>query len=229
VPMFVDRSEVQHSRHAKIACAQCHTGANPADVRPCRTLTTKVDCSICHAEIVNTYKTSTHGQLAAKGSADAPGCADCHGTHGILGHLQTESRTYARNIPTLCGKCHRTGEKAALRYGGTEKLIVESYIESIHGKGLLQSGLVVTATCVDCHTSHGELPHTDPASSVFPANVAKTCAQCHRGIYEQFEASIHSPAVSKSKEKLPVCADCHSAHQIGRTDRADFRMEIMNQ
>jgi nitrate/TMAO reductase-like tetraheme cytochrome c subunit len=88
---------------------------------------------------------------------------------------------------------------------------------------------VVTATCVDCHTAHGELPKSDPASSVNPANVSQTCAKCHRGIYEQFSNSIHSPIVSKSKERLPGCADCHSAHTIGRTDRQDFRLEIMTQ
>ena len=229
VSMHVDRAEIQASKHSKIACAQCHAGADPAEVRPCKTITNKVDCSTCHPEVVTTYRSSTHGQLAAKGSSDAPVCADCHGTHGVTDHRSTDSKTYARNIPALCGRCHRTGEKAAVRYTGSETEIVESYVESIHGKGLLRSGLVVTATCVDCHTAHGELPHTDPASSVHPTNVATTCAQCHRGIYEQFESSIHSPKVSDSKEELPVCADCHSAHHIGRTDRPDFRLEIMDQ
>jgi cytochrome b subunit of formate dehydrogenase len=193
-------------------------------------VTSKVDCSVCHAEVVATYNRSTHGQLAAKGSPDAPRCVDCHGTHGVQGRNQTASRTYPRNVPTLCGDCHRAGGKAAVRYTGPQRQVVESYVESIHGKGLLQSGLVVTATCVDCHTAHGELPKQDALSSVNPGNVAETCAQCHRGIYDQFAASVHSPAVSKrTKEPLPTCADCHSAHQIERTDRRDFRLEIMSQ
>jgi cytochrome b subunit of formate dehydrogenase len=229
VSMYVDHAQLKDSRHAKIACAQCHTGANPSEVRPCRTVAPRVDCSICHAEVVSTYQKSTHGQLAAKGSPDAPACADCHGTHAMRGRVQTDSRTYARNIPNLCGQCHRAGEKAAVRYRGEQTEVVEHYVESIHGKGLLQSGLVVTATCVDCHSAHGELPHADPGSTVHRANIATTCAQCHRGIYEQFEASIHSPAVSKSKKKLPVCSDCHSAHTIERTDKEDFRLSIMSQ
>lgn len=62
------------------------------------------------------------------------------------------------------------------------------------------------------------------------ANIAGTCAKCHRGIYEQFEASVHSPTFSKkNKEKLPVCSDCHSSHTIGRTDTEGFRLTIMNQ
>lgn len=229
VSMFVDTTDLQHSRHAKIACAQCHTGITPSKMRPCATVIPKVDCSTCHAEVVSTYQRSTHGQLAAKGSPDAPECADCHGTHGIKGRAEVDSRTYPRNIPTLCGDCHRTGNRAAVRYKGEEKNILEHYEESIHGKGLLKSGLVVTATCADCHTAHGELPAKDPASSVNPANVVSTCAQCHRGIAEQFSESVHSPTHTKTKEKLPTCADCHTSHSINRADLQNFRLTIMNQ
>jgi cytochrome b subunit of formate dehydrogenase/uncharacterized protein with PIN domain len=229
VQLFVMADDLQHSRHQKIACAQCHTGATPSAMRPCSTVIPKVDCSTCHADVMQTWQRSTHGTLAAKGSPDAPGCVDCHGTHGILGKVEVASRTYPKNVPALCGSCHRTGNKAALRYKGTQTEILEHYEESIHGKGLLESGLVVTATCADCHSAHGELPKSDPASTVNPANVALTCGKCHRGIYEQFSNSIHSPFVSRSTDKLPVCSDCHTAHTIGRTDKEGFRLNIMNQ
>ncbi|MBI5709261.1 MAG: hypothetical protein HZC42_03025 [Candidatus Eisenbacteria bacterium] len=227
--MFVDHAELLGSRHQKIACAQCHSGAQPSKTRACATITRRVDCSVCHAEVVDTYRKSTHGQLAAKGSPDAPVCRDCHGTHGTLGHLQSDAPTYSQHVPNLCGRCHRAGQKAAVRYRGPEKLVVEHYVESIHGKGLLESGLTVTATCVDCHTSHGELPHQDPASSVNRANVARTCAQCHRGIYELYANSVHAPGATRTKKPLPTCSDCHSAHTIRRTDREDFRLNIMTQ
>ena len=132
---------------------QCHTGGDPADAtRPCRTMVAKVDCSICHAEVVDQYRESTHGQLAAQGSPDAPACGDCHSAHGTLGKNDSNSPTFSRNVPALCAKCHRTGQKAAVRYKGTQQQIVENYLESIHGKGLLQGGLTVTANCADCHT-----------------------------------------------------------------------------
>lgn len=229
VSMFVDVNQVQHSRHAKIACSQCHTGATPSKMRPCETVIPKVDCSSCHAEIAATYQRSIHGQLNAKGSPDAPECRDCHGTHGIQGHLDVNSPTFARNVPTLCGECHRTGHKAAVRYKGPEKNILENYEESIHGRGLLKSGLVVTATCADCHTAHGELPAKDPESSVNPKHVVETCAKCHRGVAEQFEASVHWPGNTHTKKKLPTCADCHTAHSINRADLKNFRLTIMSQ
>ena len=61
------------------------------------------------------------------------------------------------------------------------------------------------------------------------ANIAETCAQCHRGIYELYTASVHSPNVTHTGKPLPVCADCHSAHSIERTDLSDFRLNIMDQ
>ena len=124
---------------------------------------------------------------------DAPLCQDCHSPHGTLGKLDSASPTYSRNVPALCAKCHQDGHKAAVRYTGKQDHIVEHYRESIHGKGLLEAGLTVTANCADCHTPHHELPGRDPRSSVNRANIAETCAQCHRGIYELFTASVHSP------------------------------------
>jgi cytochrome b subunit of formate dehydrogenase len=227
----VSADTLAHSRHARVACIQCHTNCSPSLLRPCATTTERVDCSVCHAQVVDQYKTSTHGKLAAMESPDAPTCRDCHGTHGIMGKAESGSPTYPRNIPALCGRCHRIGQKAAVRYSGPEQGAVEHYKESIHGKGLLESGLTVTATCANCHTAHGELPAADPASTVNPKNVAKTCAQCHRGIYELFTNSVHSPTITKVKgdQKLPTCDNCHTAHGIQRTDATDFKLTIMTQ
>ncbi|HLJ46763.1 MAG TPA: cytochrome c3 family protein [Bryobacteraceae bacterium] len=229
VSLFVKQDDLEHSRHSQKACVQCHTGGTPSDTRPCRTITEKVDCSICHADQVAQYKGSTHGKLFAQGSPDAPACNDCHTPHKVLSRNDPNSATFSRNVPNLCASCHRSGQKAALRYRGTEEHIVESYRDSVHGKGLLESGLTVTANCADCHTAHGELPANDPQSSVNRANVAKTCAKCHRGIFDLFEASVHSPQVTHTDKKLPVCSECHTAHGIERTDRADFRLHIMDQ
>ena len=227
--MFIDSSEVHDSIHDKVACAQCHSGVSPIQKRPCATITSKVDCSVCHAEVVAIYRTSTHGELSSKGDGNAPICQDCHGIHGIRGQKDLRSSTFPTNVPNLCAKCHREGEKAAVRYQGESHNIIKNYTMSIHGKGLLKSGLVVTAMCTDCHTPHHELPADNPESTVHDRNVAKTCAQCHNGIYEKFNQSIHSPEVSKSDKELPSCKTCHSSHTISRTDQKDFKFQIINQ
>jgi len=227
--MYVNEDAIEHSRHSRIACAQCHTGGTPSHVRPCETMPDKVDCSICHAEVVTQYNGSVHGKLAAAGSPDAPACKDCHDPHATKSRNEVDSPTFPRNVPNLCGGCHRAGQKAAVRYRGKQTNIVENYLDSVHGKGLVESGLTVTANCADCHSAHGELPASDPKSTVNRANVARTCGKCHRGIYDQFTASVHSPLVTHTDKALPVCSDCHSAHSIERTDLSDFRLHIMDQ
>jgi hypothetical protein len=226
--VFVDYEKLQGSMHVKVACSQCHTAVNQSKLRPCEGITAKVDCASCHAEVGDEYKTSTHGKLNAENNNNAPFCSDCHGTHYVLGKKNSKSPTFAPNIPQLCAKCHRSGEKAAKMYTGPEKNIINSYVESIHGKGLMKSGLTVTATCIACHTAHHELPHTDSTSSINKNNIAKTCGNCHYGVEEKFEKSVHSVLITKTDKELPVCNTCHSAHNIERGDAEGFRMKIMN-
>ncbi len=226
--MVVRASEVAGSRHVKVACSQCHSEVNASRVRPCETITHKVDCTACHEAIGQEYAQSTHGQMHAKGNPNAPFCKDCHGTHHVLGKRNPESFTFSTNVPDLCAKCHREGQKAAVLYTGKEHEIIPRYTESIHGKGLLKSGLTVTATCTSCHTAHHELPASNPESSVNPNNVPATCGACHHGIEEQFVQSVHSASITRTGQPLPVCNDCHSAHSIRRTDLDGFRLDIMN-
>jgi hypothetical protein len=226
--MFVNAAEMPGSRHAKVACSQCHSEVNASRVRPCETITKKVDCSACHAEVAQQYQRSVHGQLHAKDDPNAPVCRDCHGTHKILGKRDVNSPSFPTNVPGLCANCHREGMKAAVRYKGEQHEIIANYSESIHGKGLLKSGLTVTATCTSCHTAHRELPKTDPESTVNPKNVPQTCGVCHNGIQEQFSHSVHAAANDHSGKQLPVCSDCHTAHTIQRADQDQFKLEIMN-
>ncbi len=225
--LFVAANDLSHSRHAKTSCSQCHSEANASRLRPCETIKQKVDCSSCHAEVGQQYQVSTHGQLIAKGDLNAPSCKECHGTHSILGKADPGSATFATNVPDLCARCHREGKKAAVRYEGTQHKIIERYTESIHGKGLMKSGLTVTAMCTNCHTAHSVRPKNDSTSSVNPKNVPSTCGRCHHGIEEQFNASIHALKVGKTDKELPVCSDCHTAHTIRRTDEEGFKLDIM--
>jgi len=230
ISLYVDEAAYNGSKHSGTACAQCHTEVSSTLQRPCEPIRSKVDCSICHAEQVTQHAASAHGKAIAEGSTDAPSCLDCHDEHATMDHELPGSPTYARNVPELCARCHRDNEAAARRISPDEpEHIVHSYNMSIHGKGLLQSGLVVTATCSSCHTAHGPLPEDDPASTVNPQNIAHTCGTCHHGIEEVFQTSIHGPANTEAEGKLPTCEDCHTSHAISRTDGSDFRMLMMDQ
>ena len=225
--LYVRAADLTGSRHAKTSCSQCHTGVSASHVRACETITQKVDCASCHAEVGQQYQASMHGQLFAKSDSNAPTCKECHSTHTVMGKADPNSATFPTNVPRLCARCHREGQKAAQRYKGSQHEIIEHYTESIHGKGLMKSGLTVTAMCTSCHTAHGELPKTDPLSSVNRINIPATCGRCHHGIEEQFRHSIHATQVGKTDKPLPVCNDCHSAHTISRTDATGFKLDIM--
>jgi uncharacterized protein with PIN domain len=225
--LFVRTDDLPQSRHSKTSCSQCHSGVNASRVRPCETITQKVDCTSCHAEIGTQYQKSMHGQLVAKKDPNGPTCKECHGTHAVKGKADPESPTFATNVPDLCARCHREGKKAAVRYTGGQHEIIERYTESIHGKGLMKSGLTVTAMCTNCHTAHSVMPRSDTASSVNARNLPATCGRCHHGIQEQFSQSIHAEKFRKSDKPLPVCNDCHTAHTIRRADEQGFKLDIM--
>jgi cytochrome b subunit of formate dehydrogenase len=227
--LYVDESTFEGSMHADTACAQCHTDVTVAQERACETIQSPVDCSICHAEQVTEYQASTHGTLHAENDPDAPSCQDCHAKHATLSRDSPESPTYPRKVPQLCGECHRVGEQAATRIEADVDDIVGSYEDSVHGRGLIKSGLVVTATCADCHGAHSELPPEDPRALINPENVAGTCGVCHHGIEEEYRTSIHFTDDPDAEEEHPTCENCHASHTISRIDKPGFRTKMMEQ
>jgi len=100
---------------------------------------------------------------------------------------------------------------------------------SIHGIGLYKAGLTVTATCVDCHTAHQELPSSDATSSVNEKNIPHTCAKCHDGIYEIYKQIVHFSKLDSHDIAGPSCANCHHAHTISRVDNAGFKATVIAQ
>jgi cytochrome b subunit of formate dehydrogenase len=69
--------------------------------------------------------------------------------------------------------------------------IVYTYLGSYHGKRYQHGDVEETATCADCHGSHGVMSAEDPTSMIHDDNRAQTCAQCHEGssyLFGQFYA-----------------------------------------
>ncbi len=153
-------------------------------------------CGKCHMPILDTYKTSLHGQAASKGIKEAPVCTDCHGEHTITRVTDPSSKVYATNIPKTCSACH---EREALQ---TQYVLpprrLATYEYSYHGIASTY-GQVTVANCASCHGVHDILPSTDPRSSVNPANLIKTCGKCHPGATENFaKGNVHIEAKKES-------------------------------
>jgi predicted CXXCH cytochrome family protein len=221
----VDISHLANSVHLNIPCIKCHADANPKLERPCET-SKWVDCSNCHIEVANDYFDSGHGKAYIEKKPDAPYCTNCHGTHETKSKTDDKSPIYRSAVPALCGSCHSKGGQANNHAVLKEVDAYADYSKSIHGKGLIEKGLLVSAICTDCHTTHHELKMTDSASSVNPANVPLTCAKCHKSIYDEYLSSDHSIRNNTDKLKFPTCTDCHSAHIISEIDQSKFMTEV---
>ena len=228
ISLKVDKAIIANSVHKNIPCVKCHSDVSPQMHRPCATAG-QVDCSNCHSEVANQYYESGHGQAYFEKSTRAPYCTNCHGDHDTKSKYDDSSRVYRAAIPSLCGECHKETGNAASVEGLKEVNAYFDYSQSVHGKSLREKGLLPSAVCTDCHTSHHNLKESDEQSSVYPKNIPSTCATCHRGIYKDYVQSIHAINKGDGKEKLPTCADCHSAHKISETEQDKFITEVTHQ
>jgi hypothetical protein len=158
----------------------------------------------------------------------AAACVDCHGMHDIRSSKDPESRTYHLNLPATCGRCH--GDPDVIKRGNIAiGNVFTLYRDSIHGKAISESGLLVAANCIDCHGNHDIRARSDPQSSVNRAHVPETCGKCHEGIKTQYSRGVHGTLVKEGSPLAPVCADCHTAHQIKRVDGDVWRLEVIRE
>jgi len=228
VSLVVDKADIANSVHKTITCVKCHSDVSTRLARPCETAK-RVDCSNCHAEVSNIYSESGHGKAFELKQDNAPYCTTCHGEHIVKSRYDDTSPTYRTGIPTLCGECHRQDGKAGEMTELKEENAFFDYSTSIHGKGLTEKGLLPSAICTDCHTTHYVLKEDDERSSVNPKNIPATCATCHKGIYDEYIKSEHAINVDDEKHKYPTCADCHTAHFISDITQDKFMNEVTHQ
>ena len=227
--LFTDSEELHASAHTTIPCVKCHADIDPRKERPCEP-SGKVDCSNCHARIAEEYFASGHGAQYLAGEERAPYCTTCHGSHGALLHSDENSPSYRANIPELCGTCHKEDGQANMVAELSESSAFSDYSKSVHGRGLTEKGLLPSAICIDCHSSHMILKATDNRSTVYPKNLPATCAACHRGIYKDYIKSVHYTLdEQETGHESPTCARCHSSHTISETGQDAFAYEVTEQ
>jgi len=222
--LFVNPAARAADVHRDVSCTACHPDAatlpHSAKLKP-------ADCSSCHAGPAADLLQSVHAEAALKPGMRAPHCGDCHGSHDIRRKNDPAAQTYPLNVIKVCGGCHEqhTGSNYA---AGDGAALVDAYLDSVHGRAIAKAGLVVAASCADCHGAHDIRASSNPESRVARHNVPNTCGRCHVGIEEAFATSVHAEANRSvtSKRPSPVCSDCHSAHHISRADTPAFMRDI---
>jgi predicted CXXCH cytochrome family protein len=192
----------------KSSCIECHTRLEGKMGDPARSikddihLSRGLSCNDCHGG-----DPTQDDKLAAKDPRK-----------GYLGRPRTV------DIPAFCGKCHNDASfmkkfNPALRVDQEKE-----YSTSVHGK-LLRTGNEKVATCISCHGVHGIRAISDALSSVYPLNVAETCAKCHGQAahmaefkiptdqYAKYKQSVHAKALYERQDlSAPTCNDCHGNH-----------------
>src|SRR3974390_394236 len=147
---------------------------------------TKNSCLECHSVLPEPFGVTeekfSHDIHSQKGLT----CVSCHGgdassddpTQAMSKKAGWKGAIDRKQIPQLCGSCH--SDPAYMRQYNpslrTDQLA--QYHASIHGKRL-PAGDDKVAVCTDCHSVHNLRAPNDPQSTVYPANVAKTCSRCH--------------------------------------------------
>ncbi len=200
-----DEGPSPKSVHAGFACTDCHSDIDAYPHPDAPVLGSEV-CAQCH-DAGDDLAQSVHG--------DVVGCQDCHGTaHEILPLSDLNSLMSPVKQPATCGGCHETDDG-----------LITGYLDSVHGRALLKSGLVTAApSCSDCHGSHSILAVDDESSKVSHQNVPTTCGSCHEGILDIWRGSTHGEVWEAGSTDGPVCETCHSSHQVKRPESRAVRL-----
>ena len=153
-------------------------------------------CGKCHSNDYEIFRESVHGQGVLAKNPEAPVCTDCHSEHSIQPSWVKTSTTYPANISrTTCPWCH-SAEVVTDKYGLVTRRVTK-YLDSYHGIDS-RAGRIEVANCASCHGYHDIRPSTDPRSSINPANLPRTCGNCHPNAGENFaKGKIHINASPK--------------------------------
>jgi nitrate/TMAO reductase-like tetraheme cytochrome c subunit len=223
VPLHVTGDALSKSVHARLSCADCHTGMgdvpHPARAfRSARELTLAADeqCRRCHFDNYSRTLDSVHQASVARGDRMAPVCVDCHGSHDI--RKASEPRT---RVSESCATCHAG--------------VAQAYRKSIHGRALGTAAERDVPVCTDCHRSHAI---SGPHQTQWDLRTPEMCGSCHANeglmkkyglsakVLSTYFADFHGKTASlrqahgqaASGAVVARCTDCHGVHEITASD-----------
>lgn len=149
------------------------------------------------------YHSSGHGKALAKGDEKVATCVSCHTAHAILPASDTRATIHPLNVPATCNHCH--GDADYMAGYGLRTDEYDDYVQSVHGKALLEQEDLGAPACNDCHGNHGALPPS-------VKSLAEVCGTCHPNNARFFEAS--PMAGPFAEDELHACIECHGHHKI---------------
>jgi predicted CXXCH cytochrome family protein len=135
------------------------------------------------------FAKSVHGEILR--------CSDCH----------TEKTGYPHDSKPFASK----RDLAVAYYEGCKACHFANYTKTLDGVhySLMAKGNRQAALCVDCHGSHDIQRSSEPRT-----RISHTCANCHAPVFKVYAASVHGRDAEAGNADVPVCTDCHRAHDI---------------
>lgn len=112
-----------------------------------------------------------------------------------------------------CLMCHGDDTFSMELDDGTEMSLYvrpDAFMTSVHGDELV---------CTDCHEGY-DSDEEHPSGATFAdrrqyvLSHYDTCKQCHFDTYTRTLESIHYQYLKEGFDEMPVCTDCHGAHDI---------------
>lgn len=137
-------------------------------------------------------------------------CSDCHFGFSSEEHPRRTFRTvrdFNLAASEICKRCHFD------KYTKT--------LESIHFQ-MLSQGNMQAPVCTDCHGAHSVARMNEDRAAI-----AGKCRNCHARIYDIYAQSVHgSSLIGAGNPDVPVCINCHEAHNIGNPLTMEYRERI---
>ncbi len=220
--LYVDETAFARSVHGnRLQCTDCHPDMTeyPHPSRPFRsrrefTIAYYEQCKRCH--FANYTKTidGVHYHALARGDVMAPTCVDCHGAH-----TTTRPGSPRAEISRTCAKCHE----------GVSRV----YLQSVHGRALVEEDNQDVPVCTDCHRSHDI---AGPREREWRLHTPELCGACHTDparmqryglsvqVLQTYLDDFHGKTASLQRREqggdavTALCTDCHGVHDIARTD-----------
>lgn len=161
-------------------------------------------------------------------------CITCH--KEINDSAAPHRKTIGEKKPD-CVECHLEVAKAPTNYktAGERRSLrnvvknIEAYKTSFHANRNRDDPTRVNASCNDCHDVHNfNVPSRgSPAHVKWRLGVSDLCGACHDEHLEEWAGSVHGKAVKlKQNPESANCADCHTAHQVGRPSSSAVKLAI---
>lgn len=237
--LIFDVEAFGHSTHADFLCTDCHEGIADLPHEAVLPAVGVEGCAVCHG--ADEYLESVHGLAWLEDDGAAATCADCHGAHDVHFVDDPESTVFALRIAATCGQCH-ADQVMAEQHSLDVPDAYDTYLAGPHGEAVSRSGLLVAATCTDCHGGHDIWPSEEDRAFIHPQRQPETCGACHAGILEQYSDSIHGeilaaggtgdqPAFGEDGTPIvaPTCATCHKPHESTPRVGAGFAAQAVQE